>query len=60
MTREEKKRKLEEVRIAIKTLCFLYPRAAGYNQPNCAGIVLRRFQLRIQDLVDSLSVETEK
>jgi len=52
--REEILKKLQEVRTAIKVLCFLYPDAAGKDRPKSAGIILRRFQLREQDLVDIL------
>jgi len=41
---------LEEVRIAKKVLCELYPKAGGCNEPKCAGVVLRRFFLREEDL----------
>lgn len=54
MEREEILKKLEEVRIAIKTLCFLYPEAGGNDRPKHAGIVLRRFQQRERDLLGFL------
>ena len=57
MEREEIQVKLQEVRSAIKTLCFLYPRAAGYGQPKCAGVVLRRFQERERDLIGFLETK---
>lgn len=55
MGKEEIEAKLQEVRLAIKVLCFLYPRAGGYGQPKCAGVVLRRFQQREEDLLGFLA-----
>jgi len=57
MEKEEIQARLQEVRSAIKTLCFLYPRAAGYDEPKCAGVVLRRFQLRERDLIGFLEMK---
>lgn len=54
MEKEEIQAKLNEVRIAIKVLCFLYPEAAGHDHPKHAGIVLRRFQERERDLLGFL------
>ena len=60
MELEEIQAKLQEVRSAIKTLCFLYPRAGSYSQPKCAGVVLRRFQERERDLIGLLEVKGSK
>ena len=53
--REKTLVKLQEVRTAIKTLCFLYPEAGGRGQPKCAGVVLRRFFLRERDMISVLN-----
>lgn len=47
---------LQEVRTAKKVLCELYPRAGGYNEPKCAGVVLRRFFIRENDLLGFLEI----
>jgi hypothetical protein len=60
MTKEEIMEKLDEVRIAIKVLCFLYPRAGGYDEPHCAGVVLRRFHRREEDMVAFLTTIKRK
>ena len=57
MEKEKIQAMLQEVKSAIKTLCFLYPRAAGYDEPKCAGVVLRRFQLRERDLIGFLEMK---
>ncbi len=54
--RDETLVKLQEVRIAIKTLCFLYPEAGGRGKPKCAGVVLRRLFVRERDMVGFLDL----
>lgn len=53
MTEAEIQQKLDQVRIAEKVLCFLYP-GAGHDQPKSAGVVLRRLQQREEDLIGFL------
>jgi len=65
--RDETLVKLQEVRIAKKTLCFLYPEAGGRGKPKCARVVLRRFFQREIDMFsflefyeNELQTETKK
>ncbi|MBA7477689.1 hypothetical protein ES707_13103 [subsurface metagenome] len=54
--RDETLVKLQEVKIAIKTLGFLYPEAGGRGKPECAGVVLRRFFVRERDMIGFLDL----
>jgi len=54
MEEGEMQARLQEVRSAIKALCFLYPRAGGCDEPKCDGGVIRRLQLRERDGIESL------
>lgn len=50
---------LEEVGIAKRLLCQLYPDAPTHSKPQAAGIVLRRFFKRKYDLLQFLQMYEE-
>ena len=50
---------LQEVRIAKKVLCELYPRAGSHDEPKSAGVVLRRFFIRERDMMKFLEIAEE-
>jgi hypothetical protein len=56
MTKAEIEQEINNVKVAIEVLCFLYPNAGGHNQPQSAGRVLRRFQQRERDLHGFLEI----
>uniref|UniRef100_A0A6M3XRA6 Uncharacterized protein n=1 Tax=viral metagenome TaxID=1070528 RepID=A0A6M3XRA6_9ZZZZ len=53
---EEIEEIIREVKTASKVLISLYPDAAAHSLPKCAGIVLRRFQLRERDMLGFLEL----
>jgi len=56
MKRKDIEVRLQEVRVAKKVLCELYPRAGAFDEPKCAGVVLRRFFIREKDLLGFLEI----
>lgn len=59
MKRKDLEVLLQEVRTAKKVLCELYPRAGGFDEPKCAGVILRRFFIRERDLRGFLEIAEE-